>query len=346
MKENIKYGGINGLRAIAAIGIIVMHIAANTKYDISSYFYMKIIPLFRFFAFLFMIISAFCVCCGYYKKIKNNEISLNDFYKKRYARIFPFFALIVLFEMIYQHNIAAVYEGTMDLTLSFAFLPNPDIAIVGVGWTLGVIFMFYMLFPFFVFLFDNKKRGWITFFTSIIMALCCINYFFTSSFVIDNFIPNHNFLYCFMFFAGGCLIYLYRDRLFCIKKTFKIPYLILCMFLTTVFVLYVSNNAEYRIFYLLILFMAYLIYAISFSGKLLDNKVMCFISKYSMEIYLCHMLVFRIAEKLRLLYLFGTGLLSYVIISLFVIMCSFVLAILFNRLYGAVIIKRKNNVSK
>ena len=37
-----------------------------------------------------MIISAFGMCCGYYNKIENNEISVNEFYKKRFQKILPF----------------------------------------------------------------------------------------------------------------------------------------------------------------------------------------------------------------------------------------------------------------
>lgn len=339
MKEKTRFDGINGLRAIAAIGIIIMHVAANTTYNIGSPIYTKIVPMFGLFTFLFMVISAFCLCCGYYDKLKNNKITLNEFYKRRYSRIFPFFVLIVLAEVVYQHDMAALYEGTMDLTLSFAFLPNPEITITGVGWTLGVIFAFYMLFPFFVFLIDNKKRGWLTFIVSILIALCCVNYFFTDKFVVSYFTPKHNFLYCFMFFAVGGLIYLYKDDILKLKKYFKIPCMLLCIALSVIFAAYITNYKEYRIFYLVPLFATYLIYTITYGGKILDNKITKFISKYSMEIYLCHMLIFRIVEKLGLLYLFGNGILSYIVTSIIVIIGSFILSIGFRYVYDLVYAK-------
>lgn len=81
------YSSIDGLRTIAAIGIVMMHIAANTNYEISGYVYGRIIPSFTNFVFLFMEISAFGMCCGYYEKVRNNQISYDDFYAKRFKKI-------------------------------------------------------------------------------------------------------------------------------------------------------------------------------------------------------------------------------------------------------------------
>lgn len=46
------------------------------------------------------------------------------------------------------------------MTLCQGLLPNMRIEVIGVSWTLAVIFVFYMLFPFFCFLIGNKKRAW------------------------------------------------------------------------------------------------------------------------------------------------------------------------------------------
>lgn len=54
--EKKHYGAIDGLRAIAAIGIVMMHMGANNNYEIGGYIYNKIIPSFTNFVFLFMVI--------------------------------------------------------------------------------------------------------------------------------------------------------------------------------------------------------------------------------------------------------------------------------------------------
>lgn len=79
----------------------------------------------------------------------------------------------------------------MNCTLVFNLLPDPDIKVIGVGWFLGLIFLFYMLFPFFVFLIDNKRRAWAVFGISLVVNFLCQEYFFTEEFV--NFdVGRHN----------------------------------------------------------------------------------------------------------------------------------------------------------
>ena len=52
--EKKHYGTIDGLRMIAAFGIVMMHIRANNSYEISGFVYNNIIPSFTNFVFLFI----------------------------------------------------------------------------------------------------------------------------------------------------------------------------------------------------------------------------------------------------------------------------------------------------
>lgn len=178
MMKKEHYGAIDGLRTIACIGIVMMHLAANTDYSITGFFYNSMIPSFTNFVFLFMTISAFGMCCGYYHKMLNNQINLSDFYAKRFKKILPFFALLVLIDVLLSPSLNAIYEAFADLTLLFGFLPNAgNISVIGVGWFLGLIFVFYICFPFYCVLIKNKKRAWIAFFLSLIFNFVCSVYF-------------------------------------------------------------------------------------------------------------------------------------------------------------------------
>ena len=169
---NNRYPSLDGLRAYAAIGIVFMHVLANLSVTPENNFlYGRVIPSLTNFVYLFFVISAFAMCCGYYERMKMGQIPIGQFYKKRYQRVLPFFALLVLIDCIVPHGankveMALISEGTSlapwqeqlylsfaDLTLAFNLLPNPDISVIGVGWFLGLIFLFYMIFPFFVFCF-------------------------------------------------------------------------------------------------------------------------------------------------------------------------------------------------
>lgn len=203
--EKRYYGAIDGLRMIAAFGIVMMHICLNSNYEISGYIYNIIIPSFTNFVFLFMVISAFGMCCGYYKKIMRNQISVSIFYGKRFKKIFPFFAILVLLDVMMSQSMDSVYEGFADLTLLFGLLPDAgNISVIGVGWFLGLIFVFYLVFPFFCVLIENKRRAWIAFGISLLYNFVCANYFK---------VGKSNILYSACFFLAGGLIYLYHEEL-------------------------------------------------------------------------------------------------------------------------------------
>lgn len=330
MELQKHYDSIDGLRALAAIGIVFMHMIANNTYMIGGRIYNTIIPFFTNFVFLFMIISGFSMCCGYYKKIVNRKISISRFYEKRYAKIWPFFAVLVLIDLVMSPSLTSLMEGFADLTLVFALLPNPNISVIGVGWTLGVIFLFYMLFPFFCFILEDTRRAWITFFITILYNIVCNVYFMDISHVIEDFSFRSNFLFCSMYFMAGGIVYLYRETLRKFVKRFRILSLIICIFITMLYCIVktmISASGSVSEIGMMIMFSFWLIYAIGSNGKILNNPFVKFISSISMEIYLCHMMIFRILEKLHMNYIFGTGILSYITVSLLVLVGAIIFSI-------------------
>ena len=94
-------------------------------------------------------VSAFGMCCGYYEKFKAGTINIEAFYKRRYEKLWPFFALLCILDVVISPSADSVYEIFANLTMLQGLLPNPQISVVGVSWTLAVIFVFYLLFPFF-----------------------------------------------------------------------------------------------------------------------------------------------------------------------------------------------------
>ena len=103
MKE--RYENLDGFRALAAIGIILMHVRANGNFGISGFVYDSVIASFTNLTFLFMLLSAFSMCCGYYEKFRSGNIIIEQFYKRRYDRIWPYFALLCTIELIVDHSL-------------------------------------------------------------------------------------------------------------------------------------------------------------------------------------------------------------------------------------------------
>ena len=296
IREN--YSSLDGLRAYAAVGIVLMHVQANLVIKPSDNFLTSdVIPWFTNFTLLFMIISAFSMCCGYYERVKSGEITPAKFYAKRYHRTWPFFAMMVMISFAMAPSWSTFCQSFADLTMCFNLLPNPNIEVIGVGWFLGTVFTFYMLFPFFTFLLDNKKRGWMVLLLSLVFCYIAIVYFGTPDFVVKP-IDRVNIIYSAPFFISGGMIYLYRQELKSWVEKHWIIALVSCFVLTVL--RFVVDIKGLFILPDLLVFAAWLMYAIGSKDIVLNNKVIKYLSGISMEIYLCHMMFFRVASMLHL----------------------------------------------
>ena len=194
-----RYEGIDGLKAYAIIGIALMHVLANGEYGIGGFVFERLMPSFTNLVFLFMMVSGFGMCCGYYQKIVDQKISVEDFYKKRYIKIWPYFALLCALDFVISPSKESLFDVFANLTLCQGLLPNAKISVIGVSWTLAVIFVFYMLFPFFCFLIGNKKRAWGVAVTALVFNWLCGVYFFDGNHIVDSlsvgFTPRLNIVY-------------------------------------------------------------------------------------------------------------------------------------------------------
>ena len=215
-----RYEGIDGLKAYAIIGIALMHVLANGEYGIGGFVFERLIPSFTNLVFLFMMVSGFGMCCGYYQKIIDQKISVEDFYKKRYIKIWPYFALLCALDFVISPSKESLFEVFANLTLCQGLLPNAKISVIGVSWTLAVIFVFYMLFPFFCFLIGNKKRAWGVAIVALVFNWLCRTYFFDGNHIVD-FSPRTNIVYDAIYFIAGGLIFLYRKELVSLYRSIK-----------------------------------------------------------------------------------------------------------------------------
>lgn len=204
MSDRKQYEGIDGLKAYAIIGIALMHVLTNGKYDLEGFVFGKLIPSSTNLVFLFMMVSGFGMCCGYYQKIVDCKISMEEFYSKRYIKIWPYFALLCALDFVISPSKNSLYEVFANLTLCQGLLPTANISVIGVSWTLAVIFVFYMLFPFFCFLLGNKKRAWGVAIVALVFNFLCGSYFNAD---------RTNIVYDAVYFIAGGLIFLYRKEL-------------------------------------------------------------------------------------------------------------------------------------
>lgn len=245
-----------------------------------------------------------------------------------------------------EHSASCLIEGLTEATLVFGLLPNNTPSVIGVGWTLGVIFLFYILFPFVVFLCWTRKRAWLSFFAACILTIFCNVYFFSEKFVVEGFVPRHNFLYCAPYFIGGGIIYLYRNEIKNIVLQFRWIWLIICIIITAVYYRMpdsIVGHIDSGV-YLQFVFLPWLAYAISVKSRILSNKFVHYLSSISLELYLAQMVLFRAVEKAKCLYLFGAGWISFITVWVIVMIGLVIFIELYK--YMSQFIKRKLSLFK
>lgn len=319
VSEKKHYPSLDGLRAMSCIGIMMMHIQANTHYQLSGFVWQQLIPSFTHLVLLFLMISGFGMCVGYLERFQNGTIDLEKFYIRRYRKILPYFGFLIIIALLYEPSVTNFFDATMEFLLVYGFLPNNALNVIGVGWTLGVIFVFYFLFPAFSVLLKTKRRAWLFLIIALWINFVCTRYYFSNFYVNELFTPRHSFIWCLPLYVGGGIMYLYRNKIYTLCSKFHYVFFILCIVFTFFYYLLPSNlNGFEIIFYKnFILYFSWLFYAIGVDSKILGNKVMTFLSGISLEIYLSHMFVFRFMEKLHVQYLFGEdNWLSYIVLCL------------------------------
>lgn len=318
---NEKYNSLDGLRAYGALGILIMHVQANVPVrPVGGFLYDTFIPSLTHFVYLFIVISAFGLCCGYYDKFKAGTISPNEFYLKRYKRLLPFFALLVFIDTVVPHApnkyeiehmavgelttgstafLHSIYDAFAEITLAFNLLPNPSPPI-GVAWFLGLIFLFYMIFPYFVFLMDNKRRAWLSLVFCYLFSFMAVDYFLTDRFINWE-MTRHSIIYDAPFLGLGGVIFLYKDQIRSIVSLHKWQTLGICWGLTCIYWFVPQSNGGFAFVALISLISgAWLCFAIGTNVSILNNRIVGYLSNISLEIYLCHMACYRVVSFLHM----------------------------------------------
>ena len=304
-----KKNAIDWLRVIACIGIIVMHIRFNSSYDTPGDLFVKIVDSFTDFVFLFMAISSFGLCCGYYHSFVDGSINWEYFYKRRLAKILPFFITMILLDLCMSFSLDSLMQALVESTLFHGFIPM-EFTVIGVGWFLGVVFIFYLSFPFFCVLLKNKKTGWFAFIIALGLNLICQYYFNLS---------RGNFAFSFCFFLIGGLIFLYKDR---IERLSWWHFIVLISISIVLYYLKTSTITRGLL--------TASILALAVSLDIRPFKPVSFISGISMEIYLCHMVIYRALERMNFIDVLGGGIVQYLITCLVVFIGACVMSVFVN----------------
>ena len=172
-----RFEAIDALRGIGALAVALMHVYYMLGVSQDAPFLNVIMQHLGAGVQLFFIVSAFTLCLTHEHKAENRVVSY--FLIKRYFRIAPLFYLCVITTYVvlkikgievYHYTPVSVFTNAAFV---FNLIPSVDVALslTGAGWTIGVEFLFYFLFPAFVLLLRRPMWLGITFGVSLIVAI-------------------------------------------------------------------------------------------------------------------------------------------------------------------------------
>lgn len=207
MKNN-RVLGFDFLRGLCSIGVAYYHILGWIWPDGT-----KLYSIGFYGVYIFFVLSGASIYISYADRIRAGY-DLRKFISQRFFRLLPLFALVVLLGPAIDHGNLDGYitdfftRAVMNITFVFG-LGNPGrVSLPTGGWSLGIEFVFYLLFPVILSFISGSIRSSIAFL--VIVSACQI--LFVQSLITgpgslsSNWYGYTQFLAFAAYFVSGCLI--------------------------------------------------------------------------------------------------------------------------------------------
>ena len=303
--KTIHLPGLNGLRAIAAISVLISHISYKGMADFGLPFQLNL-PMAGYGVTLFFVISGFLITYLLLQELNvSNSVNIRKFYYRRILRIWPiyylyiilcFTSLLLMEETFFSKQIW--FYIFFSANIPFVF--NTPIMLLAHYWSIGVEEQFYIFWPWLVKL---KIARFVSFviliFIFLIITKISVWYFWGSSSYIYRLIHVTRF-HCMMLGALGAFLYFkqnkivdyfFSNRLICFLSW-------LLFVLITVDVIHIPALLSQEVFAFISLMMI-LSQVIAHQRFLsLETKIFDFVGKISYGIYVIHPLVIVLLSKI------------------------------------------------
>ncbi len=136
---------IHGLRAIAALCVVIFHLVYVTNLISPPAPLNEIVPHLQLCVPLFFVISAFSLAYAHDHSV-GREGWIGPYLLKRFFRIAPlFYVMLVVWHTVWWKPPLVILA---NVAFVFNFIPERHESIVWAGWSIGVEMPFYLAFPF------------------------------------------------------------------------------------------------------------------------------------------------------------------------------------------------------
>jgi peptidoglycan/LPS O-acetylase OafA/YrhL len=136
-----KLAGIHGLRALAALMIVIFHTYGIPKLQIPGWLWL-VSDRFGLGVQLFFLLSAFSL--AHSANVSGSD--LRSYWIKRFFRIAPLFYVMLAWYQLWLGP-RPVSENVLNALFVFNLIPSASQGIVWASWAIGVEMIFYLLLP-------------------------------------------------------------------------------------------------------------------------------------------------------------------------------------------------------
>jgi peptidoglycan/LPS O-acetylase OafA/YrhL len=307
----VYFRGLNGLRAMAAIAVVVSHTTLQLKEFNIDPFLMDIfqrgkplsLQLAGYGVTIFFVLSGFLITYLLQAEKDIQPINIKKFYLRRILRIWPLYYLYLSLAVITILVLGLkLNTGTLLLYVFYAanvpFILNTTLPLLSHYWSLGVEEQFYLCWPWI-----NKKVkslfGFILIAIIVLVGTKVALHFFYPNTILETAIQVTSF-HCMLIGALGALLYKNKNQLFLKladnKITQSICWLIMLLVAFNKFHLasFIDNELIAVVAILLI------IGQVNVKNRIvnLDINLLDFLGKISYGIYVIHPMAILLLSKL------------------------------------------------